>query len=242
MLVCYYCQLRRKLQLGGNGCSPFLLCSHLKNTWILDWDIRLRLRTKGASHLYCIDVCSHSATSLSQNFVTLLFYGSFHTHPTARQKGRRSCLLMAPGACGSRLANQCESTSGTSFRQTISPGAHSVCCQSPDPFRSVPKQAGTPRAAVRAHTTARHLPKRSQSSWHLGMLSPPYPPACSTNIPQGQRAAGAGAARLLTCSIGVRRGRESFRSRHWYAPSCLCNLQWLSDRIPSWTQELFNAV
>lgn len=115
---------------------------------------------------------------------------------------------MAPGACGSRLANQCESTSGTSPGQTISLSAHSVCCQTPVTFRPVPKQAGTPWAAVRAHTTARHFPKRSQSSWHLGMLSPPSPPACSTNIPEGQRAARAGTARLSTCLIGVRGSRN----------------------------------
>lgn len=113
---------------------------------------------------------------------------------------------MAPGACGSRLANQCESTSGTSLGQTISLSAHSACCQTPVPFRPVPKQAGTPWAAVHAHTSARHFPKHSQSSWHLGMLSPSYPPTCSTNIPEGQRAAGAGAARLSTCLIGVRGG------------------------------------
>ncbi|CAB1443951.1 unnamed protein product [Pleuronectes platessa] len=35
----------------------------------------------------------------------------FH-FPAVTEKGRRSCLLMAPGACGSRLVNQCESTSG----------------------------------------------------------------------------------------------------------------------------------
>lgn len=129
----------------------------------------------------------------------------FH-FPVVTEKGRRSCLLMAPGACGSRLANQCESISGTSLGQTISLSAHSACCQTPVPFRPVPKQAGTPWAAVRAHTSARHFPKPSQSSWHLGRLSPSYPPACSTNIPEGQRAAGASAARLSTCLIGVRGG------------------------------------
>lgn len=140
----------------------------------------------------------------------LLLVCSSHMYPTeqfhfpvATETGRRSCLLMAPGACGSLLANQCESTSGTSLGQTICLSAHSACCQTPIPFRPVPKQAGTPWAAVRAHTSARHFPKRSQSPWHLGMLSPPYPPACSTNMPEGQRAAGAGAARLSTYRIGV---------------------------------------
>lgn len=119
------------------------------------------------------------------------------------EESRHSCLLMAPGACGSRLANQCESTSGTSLGQTISQSAHSICCQTPVPFRPVPKQTGTPWATVRARTLARHFPKPSQSSWHLSRLSPSYPPACSTNIPEGQRAEGASPACLSTCLIGV---------------------------------------
>lgn len=156
----------------------------------------------------------------------------FHMHtPSPSQfhfpvieKGRRFCLLMAPGTCGSRLANQCESTSGTSFGQTISLSAHSACCQTPVTFRPVPKQTGTPWVAVRAHTSVRHFPKHSQSSWHLDMLSPSYPPACSTNIPEGQRAAGAGAAHLSTCLIRVRGGGTRSGRDTDALPSCLCNL------------------
>lgn len=113
---------------------------------------------------------------------------------------------MAPGACGSRLANQRESTSGTSLGQTISLSAHSACCQTPVLFRPFPKQTGTPWAAVCARTLARHFPKPSQSSWHLSRLSPSYPPVCSTNIAEDHRALGAGPARLLTSFIAVKGG------------------------------------
>lgn len=106
-----------------------------------------------------------------------------------------------------------------------------------------PSRQAPPWAAVRAHTTARHFPKRSQSSWHLCVLSPPSPPACSTNIPEGQRAARASAARLSTCLIGVRGDRNrSGLDTPSCAPSCLCNLQCLFDRVPWRTQELLNVV
>lgn len=213
--TCFYCwcipllsgpcsQIRKELnpidRWAGTGIPSSPCLPSFKNKWIL-----LEVYHTWASH----------------RFVSFIIPWRFPYEPRPRQRGRRSCLHMAPGACGSRLANQCESISGTSPGQTISLSAHSVCCQTPVPFRPVPKQTGTPWAAVRAHTTARHFPKRSQSSWHLGMLSPPSPPACSTNIPEGQRAARAGTARLSTCLIGVR----GDRTRHRCTPSCLCNLQ-----------------
>lgn len=49
----------------------------------------------------------------------------------ATQKDSPSRLHMATGACGTRLANQCESTSGTSLGQTIPPRTHSSCYQTP---------------------------------------------------------------------------------------------------------------
>lgn len=148
----------------------------------------------------------------------------FH-FPAVTEKGRRSCLLMAPGACGSRLANQCESTSGTSLGQTISLSAHSACCQPPPPQpRPFPsgsqagRQAGTPRAAVCAHTSARHFPKPSQSSWHLGRLSPPYPPVCSANIPRGPEGSGGQTLPPLSIRlIGVSGGWTHHAVHHGHA-------------------------
>lgn len=76
----------------------------------------------------------------------------FH-FPVVTEKGRRSCLLMAPGAFGSRLANQCESTSGTSLGQTISLSAHSACCQTPRPFPSGSQAGRHPLGgSARSHT------------------------------------------------------------------------------------------
>lgn len=109
--------------------------------------------------------------------------------PAVTVKGRRSCLLMAPGACGSRLANQCESTSGTSLGQTISLSAHSASCQKAPPSLFAVRFPSRPGTPVHAHTWARHFPKHSQSSWHPGLLSPFYPPTCSANTAEGQRAA-----------------------------------------------------
>ena len=98
-------------------------------------------------------------TSLSHEFLTFRLVCSSHMHPTeqfhfpvATETGRRSCLLMAPGACGSLLANQCESTSGTSLGQTICLSAHSACCQTPVPFRPVPKRGRHPLGgSARSH-------------------------------------------------------------------------------------------
>lgn len=104
-------------------------------------------------------------------------------------KGRRSCLLMAPGACGTRLANQCESTSGTSLAQTISLSAHSASCQRAPPSLFAVRFPSRPGTPVHAHMWARHFPKHSQSSWHPGLLSPFYPPTCPANSrgAKGQR-------------------------------------------------------
>lgn len=115
-------------------------------------------------------------------------WGGSH-FPAVTVKGRRSCLLMAPGACGSRLANQCESTSGTSLGQTISLSAHSASCQKAPPSLFAVRFPSRPGTPVHAHTWARHFPKHSQSSWHPGSLSPFYSPTCSANTAEGQRAA-----------------------------------------------------
>lgn len=88
-----------------------------------------------------------SLTTLFQFLTTSLLFFSFHIYPNpapspaqfyfpvVTEKGRRSCLLMAPGACGSRLANQCESTSGTSLGQTIYQRTLSLLSD-PHPFLS----------------------------------------------------------------------------------------------------------
>lgn len=121
---------------------------------------------------------------------------------------------MAPGACGSRLAKQCESTSGTSPGQTITLSAHSACCQTPPHpslsvrFPSSQAPPGRPCALTRRRDISQSLPSLPGIS---AGPSPPYPPACSTNIPEGQRAAGARAARLSTCLIGVRGRRGLVR-------------------------------
>ena len=51
---------------------------------------------------------------------------------------------MAPGACGSRLANQCESTSGTSLGQTISLRAHSPVVKPPSLSIRFPSRQAPP--------------------------------------------------------------------------------------------------
>lgn len=91
------------------------------------------------SAVYLLIYFFYSLGSFSHDFITSLPPLSFHLPrppfqlssfpPGVTQRGRRSRLHMAPGACGSRLANQCESTSGTSLGQTISLSIHSGCCR-----------------------------------------------------------------------------------------------------------------
>lgn len=245
--------------MGGTGCALFLLSSQSNNS-----------KKKNQKHFHSVsgptslrfgvqkELCA-SNFSVLQFLRILPFHCSFvaftHTHtpawplpplgrshfPVVTEKGRRSCLLMAPGACGSRLANQCESTSGTSLGQTISLSAHSACCQSPVAlFRPVPKQAGTPRAAVHAHTPARHFPKHSQSSWHLGALSPFYPPTCSTNIPEGQRAGVWGDRHCPFCrhsGLGLGAAAAVATLIRSIVCVCVCNLLGLFDCIPCGTHK-----
>lgn len=124
---------------------------------------------------------------------------------------------MAPGACGCWLANQCESTFGTSFAQTSLLSAHLGCCQTPSLSVQFPTKRATPQAEVlRAHTPARHFPKPSQSSWHLGRPSPLYLPACSTSTLEDQRAPGSQHYHSENCP------KES-GSWHRCAPSRPCN-------------------
>lgn len=122
--------------------------------------------------------------------------------PAMTVKGRRSCLLMAPGACGSRLANQCESTSGTSLAQTILLRAHSASCQKTPPSLYTVRFPSKPGTLVHAHTRARHFPKHSQSSWHPGLVSPFYPLTCSANTAKSQRAAPACQRARLWLDVG----------------------------------------
>lgn len=120
---------------------------------------------------------------------------------------------MAPGACGCWLANQWESTFGTSSRQMILLSAHLGCCQTRSlSIQFLSERANPPWAEVCAHTPPRHFPKPSQSYWHLGRLSPSYPPACSTSTLQDQRAPGSQHYHPHEClkwSGGTRSGRDT---------------------------------
>lgn len=178
--------------------------------------------------------------------MTSLLFFSFHTYPNScpspaqfyfpvvTEKGRRSCLLMAPGACGSRLANQCESTSGTSLGQTIYQRTLSLLSDS-RPFLSGSQAGRHPLGgSARSHigeTFPKAFPVLLASRQAVTFL-----PSCvfhkHTRGPKGTGGQHCPFVDMLDWGWGR---RDSFRSRHWCGPACLCNLWWLFDCIPSRT-------
>lgn len=139
---------------------------------------------------------------------------------------------MAPGACGSWLANQCESTSGTSLGQTISLSAHSGCCQTLSLSVRFPSRQAPPARSHVGEIFPKAFPVLLASRQAVTSL-----PSCvfhkHATGPKGTTAAIYRHARLRR---GVGRG-DSYRSWHWCGPSCLCNLRWLFDCIPPMTHQ-----